>query len=89
LFLRINFACFFSSVSLFNLGITYDKELSVKDVRTKNAKIQPPIQGWQSHRRHFAIILTQAKYDAIMIWTNRFDFFAIIKIFAVRLRFFR
>jgi len=28
-----------------------------------------------SHRRHFAIIVTQAKCDAIMIWTNGFDFF--------------
>jgi len=32
-----------------------------------------------SHRRHFAIFVTQAKSDAIMIWTNGFDFFAIIK----------
>jgi len=38
-------------------------------------------QGWQSHRRLFAIIVTQAKCDAIMIWTNGFDFFAIIKNF--------
>jgi len=32
-------------------------------------------QGWQSHRRHFVIIVMQAKFDAIMIWTNGFDFF--------------
>jgi len=34
-----------------------------------------------SHRKHFAIFVTQAKcdailqYDVIMIWTNGFDFF--------------
>jgi len=40
--------------------------------------------GWQSHRRHFAIIDAQAKCDAIMIWTKGFDFFAIIEIFLMR-----
>jgi len=34
-----------------------------------------------SHRRHFAIIVTQAKWDTIMIWTNGFDVFAIIEFF--------
>jgi len=30
--------------------------------------------GWQSHQRHFAIFVTQAKFNVIMIWTNGFDF---------------
>jgi len=38
-------------------------------------------QGWQSLRRYFAIIVTHTKCDAMMIWTNGFDFFAIIKNF--------
>jgi len=42
------------------------------------------LQGSQLHRRQFAIIITQAKCDAIMNWTNRFDFFAIIKNFLMR-----
>jgi len=40
--------------------------------------------GWQLHRKHFAIFVTQAKCNVIIIRTNGFDFFEIIKYFLMR-----
>jgi len=77
-----NFIYLLQILAKFNV-FSAEKGVSLKKFFTLRLWV-PGQQGWQSHRRHFAIIFTQAKCDAIMIWTNGFKFFAIIKNFLMR-----
>jgi len=51
---------------------------------SKDYSIGTSVQEWQLHRKYFAIIVLQDKCDAIMIWTNGFEFFCDNKIFLMR-----